>query len=160
MKCFLCGLLCIAVRIVLWMSMCWNGYFWKFPEVYPINIDLVGDLDSTSYLVQSNVRNGQKAKGKRREQCGTQNNWLFTYLFIHFMVFISLYSHCTDFPSELLGNEKKGNREYSLIKMYKWMKLWTNEHLSISLMTGAILGTDIKAWPIWVRSEIEANAHR
>lgn len=94
--------------------------------MYPINIALVWDLDPTSYLLQSNVRNGQKAKGEGENNAGhKRTGYLLTYLSTYFTVFISLYYHFTDFPPEPVetGEKKKGKREYSLMRLYEWMKL-------------------------------------
>lgn len=38
--------------------------------------------------------------------------------------------------------------------MDETMNQWIFEH------SGAVLGTDIKGWPVGVRSEIGANAHK
>ena len=105
----------------------------EVPRCLPIISALVWDLHSTCHLLQSNVRNGQKAKGEGEGNVGHKiTGYLHMYLFIYFTVFIPLYSHCTDFPPEPVETEKKKkeNRAYSLMRLYEslmrlyeWMKL-------------------------------------
>lgn len=67
----------------------------------------------------------QKVKEKTMPATKELVIYSLTYLSTYFTVFISLYYHFTDFPPEPVetGEKKKGKREYSLMRLYEWMKL-------------------------------------